>query len=260
MENYYISYSLYFRDDIKIDKEINYHINNNPLIENVIIFQLKKENYASMKISLSSKTCENLTKEEILRSVEEFILEFLLKLSLDFSILFPFYKVEFISIGNKKEIFDIIECTDKIEIIHHLKESSFSDENINFIKYKEEYIKLIRILSLIESDSVVVFMTLYDWFLEWVSSNTKKKQVNVTNYFLKNFDLLDLRKFGLISRNNFFIQLTNNKKEDIFTHLRNDIGHSYERVKDININSLSNRARNLIFPLVYIMKDYLKNN
>ena len=245
MENYYIIYSLYFRNNIKIDKEINYHINNNPLIENVIISPLKKENCASMKISLSSKICENLTKEEILRSVEEFILEFLLKLSLDFSILFPFYEVKFISIGNKKEIFDIIECTDEIVRIYPLKESSFSDENINFIN---------------ESDSVVVFMTLYDWFLEWVSSNTKKKQVNVTNYFLENFDLLDLRKFGLISRNDFFIQLTNNKEEDIFTHLRNDIGHSYERVKDINISSLSNRARNSILPLVYIMKDYLKNN
>lgn len=43
MQNYYISYNLYFRDNIKIDKEINYYINNNSLIENIIIYPLKIE-------------------------------------------------------------------------------------------------------------------------------------------------------------------------------------------------------------------------
>lgn len=104
-------------------------------------------------------------------------------------------------------------------------------------------------------------MTLYDWLLEWVTPPTeKKKQINIKNYILKNFTLLSSKESrGLINKDHWFIK-NHNKEEDIFTYLRNDIGHSYEKIEDDNISSLSTRAKTLIIPLVYVMKTYLKNS
>lgn len=263
MNENYVDLSLFFREEIKFDKEIQYDEFNDLFVEKVIITPGKQKILeASMRIELSSKFCKKHTKEEILMKLDDFILEFLLKFSLDLQVLFPFYKKNMISISNEKEIHDYIETHDKLIILKKIfKNSDINQQNINFIKHREKYLKMIRILSLVESDPIVVYLILYDWFLEWLTPTEKrKKQDYLVQYISNNIEELSSVGFrGLIEKEHWLLN-QGKKNEDIFTKIRNDISHSAERIEEEKTKNLSGTAKLLIIPLIFTMTYYLKNN
>lgn len=263
MNEDYVNLSLYFREEIKFDKEIQYDKFNDSFVEKVIITPGSKKGLeAAMRIYLSSEFCEKNTKEEILMKLEDFILEFLLKFSLDLQVLFPFYEINTISILNNKEIHDYVKTYDKLTILKNiLKNSDIDQQNINFIKHREKYLKMIRILSLIESDPIVVYLILYDWFLEWLTPiGNRKKQDYLVQYINNNINELSSVRFtGLINKECWLLN-QGKKSEDIFTKIRNDISHSAERIEEEKTKDLSKMVKLLIIPLIFTMTYYLKNN
>ena len=262
MDKKYVNLILHFREKIEFDKEIQYDKFNNSFVEKVVITPGKQNSLnASMKIDLSSEFCEKNTEREILMKLEDFILEFLLKFSLDLQILFPFYEINMISISNVKEIHDYLETRDELIILTNiLKNSDIDQQNINFIKHREKYLKMIRILSLIESDPIVVYLILYDWFLEWLTpTGIRKKQDYLVQYISTNIDELSSVKFrGLINKEHWLLN-QGKKNEDIFTKIRNDISHSAERIEEEKTKDISGTAKLLIIPLIFTMTYYLKN-
>ena len=115
---------------------------------------------------------------------------------------------------------------------------------------------------LIEESPAVVFLILYDFFLECLSQkfSKKKKQNIVVNYIKSNVTILEKQKYIGFIKYNFTINPNNNCEEDDLTKLRNDIAHAEERVDSKILRNLNQKAKYLIKPLVYVITFFFKNN
>lgn len=266
-EEYYIKYDLCFRNPIKIDKDTIFKNFNTDFVEEVIIKKIEdEENLATIQLNLKKASILGKREEEIKNASEEFLMEFLYKLSLKLRRgLFPFYKLkEYKLENNKLNIQDYMEQIEKITFFDNLS-NELDDEEINFKKNNFEYKKIIRILSIADTDPVTVFLVLYDWFLELVTPEEKtKKQKYVVDYIRDYKEELEKPQYDGYLEYIFKNTVRNignrtiENEEDPFTKLRNDIGHSYERNGEYSI--FFNECKNAIKPMVYIMTHYLKNN
>lgn len=73
---------------------------------------------------------------------------------------------------------DYINIEDEISFSEDFSKykSDVVSENIKFKKYKDKYFRIIKILELIEESPAVVFLILYDFFLECLSQKFSKKK------------------------------------------------------------------------------------
>lgn len=258
MENF-IVYNIYFRAPLNANEDIIFENFSEKYIEKVTIFKGERmEKYPERKMRIDFKN-EELSLD-ILKNIDNFILEFLHKLTLHMKTLFPFYKEISRKIGNTFIIEDSIGITDEVVFFESiLRDQTLINEDIKFSEYLENYKKMIRILGIAESDPVTTFLILYDWFLAWVNfGKNKPKQKKVLEY-LKNHKTE-------LEKNNIFkyeFQFHYNKEkecdEDDFTKLRNDIAHSHERIVEEEFSRIEKRTRYLLKPLVYVMTYFLKN-
>jgi len=254
MENF-IEYNLFFRVPLKANEDIVFNNFSEEYIEKVTIFKGEIEkNYPKRKMRIDFKS-KKLTSD-VLKNIDNFVLEFLHKLTLDMKTLFPFYEETSRKIENIFTLKDYINISDEVRSFDEISNNNiFIYENIKFSEYLEDYKKMIRILAIAESDPVTVFLILYDWFLSWVNvGNTKPKQKDVIEYIRNHKN--ELEKYYMFQ---FYYNEEKKYEEDDFTKLRNDIAHSYERINEDQFARIGKRARYLLKPLIYVMTDFLKN-
>lgn len=253
MENkYYIEYDLFFRTHINKNEEIIFKYFNENFIKDIIIKKCENEEpfHRELRINLNLEFLKGKSKREIFSIVDDFLIEFLYKLSLKMQVLFPSYKKRKSQLGNELHLSDTIRTIEKLTIFYNIPENEEPFEDIKFKENISKYKKIIRILETADTDPVTVFMVLYDWFLDWVSQNKCKKQKNVVDY-------IENRKEEIGYIGDFSLNEKTHINEDDFTKLRNDIGHSNDR--NIDLTTIYNRAKNAIKPFVAIMTYFLKN-
>lgn len=258
MENF-IEYNLLFRAPLEANEDITFNNFSEKYIEKVTIFKGKREEkYPQRKMKIYLKS-EELTLD-ILKNIDNFILEFLHKLTLHMRTLFPFYKEITRKIGDTFTIKDSIGIADELIVFETISNDKILiNEDIKFTEHLENYRKMIRILGIAESDPVTTFLILYDWFLAWVNfGNNKLKQKEIVEY-LRNHKT-ELEKNDIL-KYEFQFHYNEEKKcdEDDFTKLRNDIAHSHERIVEEEFSRIEKRTRYLLKPLVYVMTYFLKN-
>ena len=229
MENF-IEYDLLFRAPLEANEDITFNNFSEKYIEKVTIFKGKREEkYPQRKMKIYLKS-EELTLD-ILKNIDNFILEFLHKLTLHMRTLFPFYKEITRKIGDTFTIKDSIGIADELIVFETISNDKILiNEDIKFTEHLENYRKMIRILGIAESDPVTTFLILYDWFLAWVNfGNNKLKQKEIVEYLRNHKNELEKND---ILKYEFQFHYNEEKKcdEDDFTKLRNDIAHSYERI------------------------------
>ena len=258
MENF-IEYDIFFRAPLKANEDIIFDNFSEKYIEKVTIFKGEQiEEYPKRRMRIDFKS-EELSLD-ILKNIDNFILEFLHKLTLQMRTLFPFYKEILRKIGDTFTIEDSIGITDELIVYEKISnDKTVINEDIKFTEDLENYRKMIRILGIAESDPVTTFLILYDWFLAWVNfGNNKLKQKEIVEY-LRNHKT-ELEKNDIL-KYEFQFHYNEEKKcgEDDFTKLRNDIAHSYERIGEEEFPRIEKRTRYLLKPLVYVMTYFLKN-
>ena len=258
MKNF-IEYDIFFRAPLKANEDIIFDNLSEKYIEKVTIFKGDQiEEYPKRRMRIDFKS-EELSLD-ILKNIDNFILEFLHKLTLHMRTLFPFYKEILRKIGDTSTIEDSIGIIDKLIVYEKISnDKTVINEDIRFTEHLENYKKMIRILGIAESDPVTTFLILYDWFLAWVNfGNNKLKQKEIVEY-LRNHKT-ELEKNDIL-KYEFQFHYNEEKKcdEDDFTKLRNDIAHSYERIGEEEFPRIEKRTRYLLKPLVYVMTYFLKN-
>ena len=258
MENF-IEYDIRFRAPLKANKDIIFENFSEKYIEKVTIFKGEQmEKYPKRKMRIDFKN-EELSLD-ILKNIDNFILEFLHKLTLHMKTLFPFYKEVSRKIRGTFTIEDSIGITDEVVVFESiLRDKTLINEDINFTEQLENYKKMIRILGIAESDPVITFLILYDWFLDWVNfGENRPKQKKVVEYLRNHKTELEGNN---ILKYEFQFHYNEEKgyDEDDFTKLRNDIAHSHERIVEEEFPRIEKRTRYLLKPLVYVMTYFLKN-
>lgn len=139
--------------------------------------------------------------------------------------------------GTNVEINDRISLRDNIRLDINMETSDFYDlimnKNTPLSDNKAVYKEIFYILH--NPHTVIQFIALYDVLLDLICPmNKKNKQKYVSNFFGKN-----KKRYSFIT----FYESNENpeKKEDTFTHLRNNIAHS----KLAGIEAFSNTANSI---------------
>lgn len=249
----FIIYELSFRFPLSKNEDIIFDNFEEDYITKITIFRGEEEERypkRTMKVEFSP---EKLTKE-VIDNIDNFIVEFLYKLTLKMKTLFPFYREKSRFFGNNIIIEDSISISDEVVIFEQLPSlSTLKNTDIKFKENIEEYKKMIRILGIAESDSVTTFLILYDWFKSWI--NPEAKQKCVINYIMQNKEKLE----QFTGYNYEMIENSRGHLEDQFTKMRNDISHSAERIPEIGQRNIQKQTKTLIKPLLFTMTYFLKN-
>lgn len=257
MENF-IEYDVFFRAPLEANEDVIFDNFSEKYIEKVTVFKGEQEEYPKRRMRIDFKS-EELSLN-VLKNIDNFILEFLHKLTLHMRTLFPFYKEISRKINNTYTMEDSVGITDEVIVFEKiLNDKTLINEDIKFTEHLEDYKKMIRILGIAKSDPVTTFLILYDWFLAWVNfENNRLKQKEVVEYLRNHKN--ELEKY-YVFKYEFKFHYNDEKKydEDDFTKLRNDIAHSYERIGEEEFPRIEKRTRYLLKPLVYVMTYFLKN-
>ena len=254
----YVEYYLMFRTTLLENKNIKFENFKEKYIKDIVIKSSEDEENRVIRINLKSNFVKNKSEKVILEKVDIFLMEFLHQLSLKMKKgLFPFYKLKAYKLNDCNHLVDFLEIKEKLTFFSRIPEN-LEIENIDFEQNIEDYRKMIRILGIADSDPVTVFLVLYDWFLDWLTPIGKRKnQLYVIDYIRNHKEELEKPKYDGFLEYNFEFNEAKNREEDMFTKLRNDIGHSMERNSDFS-NFFVN-SKTSIKPLVYAMTYFLKN-
>lgn len=258
------------------NESLSYNFRNKKFISSLEILEGSEGQEKRIEIILK----ENVKKidGEVDIEVEETLKEFLYKLIQedDYGVLR--YHIKKPKLEIKNIFHDEINITDSLNKIYSLPKQNelknIIEKDIKFKKNKKYYQKIINLLDIL--NPIIKFLTLYDFFLELLtdeeSEKLKKNKKNKGNknntfrkYQCKIIDYIRKNKEELEKRTNieytFKISLRGQikKEEDILTALRNDIGHSNERIDEKEIYNLEKRATKLVIPLVSVITYYLSN-
>ena len=262
----YIIYNVYFNIPIsEKEEEIKFTNFSEEFIDNITIKKINLSENNKVYIRRVQINFRNeYLKEKDIDNIELFLIEFLYKFTLQTNSFFVFYIEQERSINNKKILQDYVKVEDGIEFLENFSNyrKNIISENIKFKKHKDKYFKIIKILEFADESPAVVFLILYDFFLESLSLKFSKarKQDLVINYIKNNKKILEKQKYIGFVKYNFIINPSNNHEEDDLTRLRNDIAHAEERVELKSFPNLNQKAKYLIKPLVYAITNFLKNN
>ena len=262
----YILYNVYFNIPIsEKEEEIKFTKFSEKFVDNITVKKVNlDENNKGYIRRIQINFRDEYLKEKDIVNIESFLIEFLYKFTLQTNSFFLFFIEQERKIHNKKILKDYINIEDEISFSEDFSKykSDVVLENIKFKKYKDKYFRIIKILELIEESPAVVFLILYDFFLECLSQkfSKKKKQNIVVNYIKSNVTILEKQKYIGFIKYNFTINPNNNCEEDDLTKLRNDIAHAEERVDSKILRNLNQKAKYLIKPLVYVITFFFKNN
>ena len=262
----YILYNVYFNIPIsEKEEEIKFTKFSEKFVDNITVKKVNlDENNKGYIRRIQINFRDEYLKEKDIVNIESFLIEFLYKFTLQTNSFFLFFIEQERKIHNKKILKDYINIEDEISFSEDFSKykSDVVSENIKFKKYKDKYFRIIKILELIEESPAVVFLILYDFFLECLSKKffKKKKQNIVVNYIKSNVTILEKQKYIGFIKYNFTINPNNNCEEDDLTKLRNDIAHAEERVDSKILRNLNQKAKYLIKPLVYVITFFFKNN
>lgn len=262
----YILYNVYFNIPIsEKEEEIKFTKFSEKFVDNITVKKVNlDENNKGYIRRIQINFRDEYLKEKDIVNIESFLIEFLYKFTLQTNSFFLFFIEQERKIHNKKILKDYINIEDEISFSEDFSKykSDVVSENIKFKKYKDKYFRIIKVLELIEESPAVVFLILYDFFLECLSQkfSKKKKQNIVVNYIKSNVTILEKQKYIGFIKYNFTINPNNNCEEDDLTKLRNDIAHAEERVDSKILQNLNQKAKYLIKPLVYVITFFFKNN
>lgn len=254
----YVEYYLMFRTSLLENKNIKFENFKKKYIKDIVIKSSEDEENRVIRINLKSNFVKNKSEKVVLEKVDIFLMEFLHQLSLKMKKgLFPFYKLKAYKLNDCNHLVDFLETKEKLTFFSRIPEN-LEIENIDFEQNIEDYRKMIRILGIADSDPVTVFLVLYDWFLDWLTPIGKRKnQLYVIDYIRNHKEELEKPKYDGFLEYNFEFNEAKNREEDMFTKLRNDIGHSMERNSDFSNFFVNSKMS--IKPLVYTMTYFLKN-
>ena len=254
----YVEYYLMFRTSLLENKNIKFENFKKKYIKDIVIKSSEDEKNRVIRINLKSNFVKNKSDKVVLEKVDIFLIEFLHQLSLKMKKgLFPFYKLKTYKLNDCNHLVDFLETKEKLTFFSRIPEN-LEIENIDFEQNIEDYRKMIRILGIADSDPVTVFLVLYDWFLDWLTPIGKRKnQLYVIDYIRNHKEELEKPKYDGFLEYNFEFNEAKNREEDMFTKLRNDIGHSMERNSDFSNFFVNSKMS--IKPLVYTMTYFLKN-
>ena len=253
----YVEYYLMFRTSLLENKNIKFENFKKKYIKDIVIKSSEDEKNRVIRINLKSNFVKNKSDKVVLEKVDIFLIEFLHQLSLKMKKgLFPFYKLKTYKLNDCNHLVDFLETKEKLTFFSRIPEN-LEIENIDFEQNIEDYRKMIRILGIADSDPVTVFLVLYDWFLDWLTPIGKRKnQLYVIDYIRNHKEELEKPKYDGFLEYNFEFNEAKNREEDMFTKLRNDIGHSMERNSDFSNFFVNSKMS--IKPLVYTMTYFLK--
>ena len=207
----YIIYNVYFNIPIsEKEEEIKFTNFSEEFIDNITI---KKVNLSeSNKVYIRRVQInfrDEYLKEKDIDNIELFLIEFLYKFTLQTNSFFVFYIEQERSINNKKIFQDYVNVEDGIEFLENFSNyrKNIISENIKFKKHKDKYFKIIKILEFADESPAVVFLILYDFFLESLSLKFSKvrKQDLVINYIKNNKKILEKQKYIGFVKYNFII-------------------------------------------------------
>ena len=197
----YILYNVYFNIPIsEKEEEIKFTKFSEKFVDNITVKKVNlDENNKGYIRRIQINFRDEYLKEKDIVNIESFLIEFLYKFTLQTNSFFLFFIEQERKIHNKKILKDYINIEDEISFSEDFSKykSDVVLENIKFKKYKDKYFRIIKILELIEESPAVVFLILYDFFLECLSQKfSKKKKQNIVvtvgrlGVYAKNTELL----------------------------------------------------------------------
>lgn len=176
----YILYNVYFNIPIsEKEEEIKFTKFSEKFVDNITVKKVNlDENNKGYIRRIQINFRDEYLKEKDIVNIESFLIEFLYKFTLQTNSFFLFFIEQERKIHNKKILKDYINIEDEISFSEDFSKykSDVVLENIKFKKYKDKYFRIIKILELIEESPAVVFLILYDFFLECLSQKFSKKK------------------------------------------------------------------------------------
>lgn len=248
VENY-LQYRLYGFNNLVLKDNFKYSINNE-LIKNIRI----SDNVETMTVELQ----DNIHYEENKQAIETFLnhICFNLIIKTEADINRPVRVLEVIKENNcSMKLNDKMHMTDTVKLIRNYPASVIYDRIINSkTSFDKNFVKYERIFKTLHNPNPIAqFMSLYQFLMELLSQGKSKvEQKNVVDYLKNNMNKYAFISFKPTRRNNCSFD------EDIFTYIRNEIGHS-EETNDLEMYKElgSNISQTMIKNLVLIINDVI---
>ncbi|MEK5256602.1 hypothetical protein NST74_24340 [Paenibacillus sp. FSL F4-0125] len=244
--NNYLQYKLRGFNNLNLQENKEYPINNE-LIESLKI----SDDLTLLHVYLK----DNILYDKHSNKIETYLnhICFNLIVHSEASISQPVRWLEFDS--SNRMMNDAIRIRDSFTFFRNISAENVYNKIVNSpTALEKHYLKYERIFKTLHNpNQIVQFMSLYQFLMELLSSGKEKvEQKNVTQYLRRNKKKYPFIGFELTRRKG------HNFKEDSFTLLRNEIGHS-EETNDLNLyESLGEKIdQSIIKKLILVLNDVI---
>ena len=244
----YIQYALRGFKNLILKDNKSYDINHS-LIQSIYI----SDDITSMIVTLK----ENIHYFEHNKEIERFLNHvcFNLIANTETEVFQPVRILESVHDENQISCYDHVELRDSLRIIRNYNADYIYKSVIDTpTSIDRHYLKYERIFRILHNPNLIMqYMSLYQFLLDLLSEgHTYPAQSYVTEYFKNNIDKYPYVSFKQTRRKN------KEFNEDIFTYIRNEIGHS-EETDDLELyENMGKQINNqLIKNLVHVLNDVI---